>query len=373
MRRRRKSFASRIFLFVALVPILAFGIATIPWFVSHGWLSEIWLRVYSWIINQITLTNDQWKFLAWLAGISISAIAASLSFFTQWHFAEVNLPRRLEDLKNDLKISHLGLRPSYLVAARTGHLGPAPFEFAGTRLMLLRQWLSYFSKNERARVLAASHSILQEETAALKDAVEESQQRLITSRLIRGYQYASDGNNENALAEFLAATEVKHDDLASRDIAAGFARRVGNQNEEERLLLEVTNTSKGDPVIRASALRRRAEILDKTKNENSWREARDLLDVARDLLDPLVADEAQQELARVLILFCEVQCQRKKIGRLNPDLQTLDKLLASVKLHPRSEEQGGERYDLRRATEVRNWVNRLRGDADVDEVGDGAG
>jgi hypothetical protein len=75
-------------------------------------------------------------------------------------------------------------------------------------------------------VLAASAKRLARESSALSTAAQESQQQQITAHLIREYQHASQGDEDKAFEEFEAATTVRTEDIISRDIAAGWARRT---------------------------------------------------------------------------------------------------------------------------------------------------
>ncbi len=119
-------------------------------------------------------------------------------------------------------------------------------------------------------------------------------------------------------------------------------------------------------VNQARALRRHAELLDKGQNETDWRAARDILDNAADLLAPLLADhDARLELGRILILFCEIQCHRKRIGQLNTKLAKMQGLMQGVPTRTRIEEHAGESYGEERAAAVLLRVAELRGDFDV--------
>lgn len=122
-------------------------------------------------------------------------------------------------------------------------------------------------------------------------------------------------------------------------------------------------------VAQAVALRRQAEVLDKHRNDGSWRDARDRLDIAHDLLQPLLAsDEAKLELGRVVTLFCEVQCSRKRIGHLDGPRgrrNTMLALMKGVEMHRRPEERDGEEYGEERASRVDRRLAELRGDEDL--------
>ena len=148
-------------------------------------------------------------------------------------------------------------------------------------------------KKARAQLLAATVKRLADEAEAMSAATAEAQSRQITSRLVRGYHFASEGNERDAFVEFEHATRVDAGDIESRDIAAGSARRLGDHQRELSLLGEL-KTAKGAGILeQAIAWRREAELLDKRKTEPDWRAARDRLNEARKLLEPLIQNLKQ--------------------------------------------------------------------------------
>lgn len=374
MRRRRKSFASFLFLLIALALLGLALVFAIPLLVERGWLAE-GVQAPQLVALAMQFIKTHWDFIWRLMGAFISASGFALGLLATWHFAEINLPSRLEDLQRDLEEKHLKNRAYYLAAARTGRLGMATDDMEKSRFTLLRAWLSFFSKYEQARVLAASHILMHGRSSALQSALKEAQERLITAHLIRGYQYASNGEDKKASKEFESAVGVRDDDIPSRDIAAGWARQVNDQKLEERILAELDAIAEkvDDDLARARTWRRQAELLNKRQTENDWKEARRKLDQARRLLTPIISNEGKIELGRVLTLFGEVQCSRLRIGNLGPALTAMQTIMASVKMHTRTEERHGEVYGDERAHKLSQRVSELRGDADVDEVGDGAG
>lgn len=370
MRKRRKSIASWLFLIVGFILLLVTLLAVLLFTARQGWLRPEWQAWLTGVLEylQQLIPSDEWlKFLGWFAGIAVSAVAAALSLLATWHFAEINLPQRLEDLKKSHARDHLSLQPRFLALARRG-LGGVVADVETSRLTFLRRWLSWWSEKEEARVLAASSRFLAREASALSAALQEAQHQQITAHLVRGYQHASQDDYEKAFEEFEAATKVRAEDIVSRDIAAGWARRINRQKRELELLreMQLAASSVGSEIDHARALRREAELLDKRKQESDWVQARQQLDIARDLLQPLVADaEARRELGRVLTLFCEVQCNRKRVGRLDGPLARMRTYTAGVDTHGRPEEPGGEQYGEERASMVDLRVAELRGDADA--------
>jgi len=366
MRGRRRSIVSWLFLLLGLLLLLAFVVAVLAFAGRQGGLSPEWHARVEWFLDQARsyAPSEEWiRYLAWLAGIAGSAIGAAFTLLASWHFAEMNLPQRLKDLKDSHAREHLSLQPGLLALARSG-LGPVVADIEASRMTLLRKWLSGWSKKERARVLAASAKLLEREASALSAAAQASQHQQITAHLIRGYQHASQGDDDKAFEEFEAATKVGTDDIVSRDIAAGWARTKRQGRERELLeALQQAASSRGADLDLARALRRQAELFDKLKNLSDWVKARDLLKEAARILEPLIGDEkARLELGRVLTLFCEVQCSRTVVLQLGRPLARMRGYMAGVAMHARPEERGGEEYGEQRALRAEQRVAELRGD-----------
>ena len=383
MRKRRpKSILRWVFPIVGVSLVIGAAIAALPSLSRQGWVDPSWglwaEDLAKQIVERLALSEGQINRLLWLGGIGGSLIGGAFTLLASWHFAEMNLPRRLEDLKKTHERAFATIRPHYLALARRG-LGTIPADIEASRLTYMRSWSSFLgltSEKERVRVLAASANQALRESMALTSAVHEAQQRSITALLIRGYQYGADGENDLALEQFEAAIRVDENDVLSRDIAAGWARKLGKLDRERDLLKSIHDAASRRPGMQleqACALRRTAELLDKQQNENDWRLARVTLDKAQKLLSPLAAQgSVKKELVRVLTLLCEVQCARLKIGRLDGTLTRLGTLAADMGSLTRPEEQEGEIYGEDRVAAVQRRVTELRGDDDAsddEEVG----
>ena len=114
MRRRKRSIAQWLFLATGLVLLLVTAAAVVVFAASQGWLSPEWSTRVKSVLEEAWryLPNeDRLKFLAWLAGIVGSAVGAAFTLLASWHFAEMNLPRRIEDLKKAHAKEHFGPTP----------------------------------------------------------------------------------------------------------------------------------------------------------------------------------------------------------------------------------------------------------------------
>jgi hypothetical protein len=367
MQKRRRAIAPWLFSVIGFALLVACAVTALVFAGRQGWLSDEWHSRIEALLRQaqLYLPGEDWlRYLAWLAGIAGSAIGAAFTLLASWHFAEMNLPRRLKELMDSHSRDHLAEQPGLLILARNG-LGPVVADIETSRMTLLRKWLSIWNPKEQARILAASTTRFQAEASALSAAAQASQYRQITAYLIRGYQHASQGDDDRAFEEFEAATTVRVDDIVSRDIAAGWARKLNKPTREKQLLEELQQaaSTRGSEIDVARALRREAELLDKRKTESAWVEARNLLSEAALMLEPLAGQvEGRLELGRVLTLFCEVQCSRTVVGQLGGRLSRLRGCMAGVAMRTRPEEPNGEAYGEQRANTVAQRVAELRGD-----------
>jgi hypothetical protein len=378
MRKRRRSIAPKLSFAAGVVLLLVLGILALPSLVRHGWIDPAWQEWLDAMLGQarrFAPSDEQIGYLKWLAGLVATTIGAASALFISWHFAEINLPQRIQSLKKAHERKHLQLQPAYLALSRRG-LGSIPADIETSRLTLLRKWLSGWSKKEQARVLAASVNQLAKEASALSAATSEAQQELITAHLIRGYQHATDGDDGSALEEFEAATQVQLDNVLSRDIAAGCARRLGRQKREFELLDEMQKAASnvGADVAQARALRRRAELLEKREDDQNWHAALRCLRRAQGLVEPIVAaEEAKSEMVRILTLYCEIQCDREVVRMLAGPNGRFTKLLScadQVEMRSRPEERGGEDYSRQRVADVGQRITDLLADPEVQDDAD---
>lgn len=363
----RGSVAPKVLAFLgSLLFAAAVGFA-VGYLVLAGSFGEEWqerLRAYleqqirPWVPDSATLNS-----IAWLTSISGTIVAAALSLAAAWHFAEINLPSRLQDWIASRERLHRRQRLALIDAARTD-IDDIPAAYEDSRWTFLRSLIGRRSIADNARQLAASVNRVRKQAVTLASATAEVQHRQITAHLVRGYVFESNNETDRAFEEFLAATRVRADDVLSRDIAAGAARRSKNVGEEVRLLVEMQEIgqARGFRTEQAMALRRRAEIAISAAAPNSFTEARDLLQAASRILEHSGLNaEAEQELGRVLVLFCEVQFERNRVGLLGP---SRERALALMRRHAqyltRPSESGGENYSVGRAEEIdRRIAERL--------------
>jgi hypothetical protein len=112
MRKRRKSIARWSFLVFGLVLFLCAGVTILLF--GAKLLPPQWQLVAGVIVERardFLPTDEQLKWAAWIGGILLSLGGAALTLLATWHFSEINLPQRIEDLKKANMREHLLLQP----------------------------------------------------------------------------------------------------------------------------------------------------------------------------------------------------------------------------------------------------------------------
>jgi hypothetical protein len=333
-----------------------------------AWLTEIVRDVF----------GNAWGLLA-SSGLAGALLGA-------WYWGEIHFPSRIIRLCNAIERDHrAATRGELLEVARQG-LGRLPTNIAMSKLTFLRRMLTGWggSKRQIAKSMAASIEYIAVEARALESVKSLADENQITALL--GCHYEAQNNRDQAFTEYEVATKVVSDNIASRDWAAGCARRQQRSTEEKVLLEQIRKIAEdsskkavatgnaGDAVRYtvewARGCRREAERLGTADLE----QARDILASARDLLNPMIdGPEARLELGRVLTLYCEVQLAREERGRGgignladregNPigDMTRMLEFVSNIEMHERPPERGGGAYGHERGTRISERIcNRRR-------------
>lgn len=304
-------------------------------------------------------------------GVLGTAISGSLALLRLWHFAERNLPARLQDYVERFSRDHLQQRQELVGAAMAGQL-EIPKTIDASDTVYFRELVSRFiggSAKSRAEMTAASADRFGALAAMLGKAAESARQRQITSRVIRGYDLELRGRVDDAIVEFHKAMSVDRTDIYSRDVAAGFARRAGDRAREEAILRELLAVSGevGNRLMQANALRRLAEIYRQGGDRASLLRARDELRDAIELLPPDNLEfEERFEAGRCRTLYCAIQLAKGTPGNLRGDNQPGGLMVALLRDIPdqfRVTEKGGEAYGAQRARRLYDQV----ADASLDD------
>jgi hypothetical protein len=147
MRRRRTSIAPWLFVLAGVLLLVAAVVALVVYSDPESVFSKF-------VIERLKVEEKSPYAIALdvfvkLGTLVIGTIGTSLTLLAGWHFLEMNLPRRLEELKEYHSEDHLKLRPELLEIARRRKLRFVPQDIERSRFTLLRRWWSEVSLTER--------------------------------------------------------------------------------------------------------------------------------------------------------------------------------------------------------------------------------
>ena len=237
--RRRQSLLGNLYAWIGLTVLLGavFGLvclAALDGAFGPAWRDFVRENLHN-LVSNPPITDQQVSFLKWLVGLLGALGTSTALLFLNWRFNEANLPHRLEDLVTSFR-SHATERDAKLLIFARQRGVPTMGDSRSSKFTFLMSRLGTLSLEQEAGVMAASIKEIEEEASALRSALENAKKWQITAHLLNGYRLAREGSDEKAFEEFLAATQISDEDLVSRDIGAGWARKLGRTQQEADLL-----------------------------------------------------------------------------------------------------------------------------------------
>ena len=352
----RRSRVARWIVFSLSIGIALIGIvACIVFAVAMGWLGGT--IASKWVsdkvegcINFYRYHYEALKFAAQLFGLASAALTTTYGLLSTWHYAEWNLPDRLQDLIAEYKSRSVELRPQLLHAAAEA---PDDAKFLSgdqrtTTLARFARLIRGSSLSSEARWLIKSSNDLARDEKALSSAAAEVRYRLVTAHLARARYSVARQDDVSAKAAFADARRVDPIDCEVLSCGAACARRLRESDHEVELLnaLKGASAAAGQTVLFAQSLRREAEILFRRAGRDALNEARNLLaQAAEQLGSPSNAERAKRiELGRNVILFCQVQITRERTGHLTSKVSQAKEIMSAENDDFASNEDGGETY-----------------------------
>ena len=344
----RTSFAQRV---LAVLGLLVLGTMALL-AVEMGLMGvevQSWLRSRWHPLHELYLSNKAAVDLAILVvGTSVPAVAGGLAILRKFYYAEIMLPRRLQELANALKERHLAQRVELLAYVHgtfktRDFLAPVIFSNPVSKLLNMA---GYVSTRNQARFFATSVGMLDDQIKTLNVKIEDIQNQKVTGHLIRAAYFAAQGTEleatspdgrksiDNARTEYLAALELRVTDLDALEGAAAQSRALGDEISELQYLNRIVAAAdqKKEPLRHARAQRQIAEIHGKRALAKSWDEARTRLVTATRLLEPRIAfgTEEVAEMAAAQLLYGEVQTKREKFSAARAALQRAEDLFSTL-------------------------------------------
>ncbi len=291
----------------------------------------------------------------WVGAVA-TCVFGIIAFVNAWHYAEVNLPKRLAEMIEREIGNHIELRSEFVTVNVSPSfeelLRPLPTP-SGIQWLLNR--LNLFSPRTLADKLSRDPDVLATSIGTLNKRIEELKLLQASAYIARGVEWARDRTPEDekdksggeVLLCFRAATQSKPDDLDAIELTAKQMSLLGAKaSEVDELLKRMCEQAhqQAKPITQARALRFIAERLKNEGTTSSLREARQRIRAGIDLLEGnLKLDQAarDEELARCYELMGLVQTRREVFPTANTSLDRAVALYLTIPEPERS--QGHER------------------------------
>lgn len=319
----------------------------------QSWLREFWRPV-----RDLYLANKPPADMAILIiGTSVPAVTGGLAILKGFYYAEIMLPKRLQELTSALKVRHLVQRSELLAYVNRpfktrDFLVPAILSNPFSWLLSLS---GHVSTRNQARQFATSVGVLDDQIKTLTITIEDFQNRKVTAHLIRAAYFVADASKhqagtaewrtsiETTRAEYVAALSLRERDLDALEGAAAQSRTLMDEPSELLYLnnLVAAADQKKHPLVHARAQRQIAEICDKRALPKSWDEARTRLVTASRLLEQRTAYGTAEvaEMATVQLVYGEVQTKREKFSAARTALDRSRELFGTFQGNAKSEGQ----------------------------------
>jgi tetratricopeptide (TPR) repeat protein len=359
---RRSAFA-RWLVFVAgiLLVILGFGASVIivaMYGLLPGWLNEPMGHFIAWSIRVYGEHDELIRAAAAVLGVGFAAMTSAYGLLLTWHYAEMNLPGRLHSLERWFRKEFRDRRQALIEQVET-FAADDTFIKSRPRISALARFLRFIRSDKirsEAQWLVASIGELTSQTRNLTLAASNAQYQLATAHLVCGHYHRARAEEAEARSAFERAIAANPTDIDALSAAAASARRNHDEAAELNWLSQLHDCAQrdGNSLMMAKALRRQAEVHLKRGSVSELLDARDKLTKAIQHIGNPAPDttETYLESGRQMTLFCEVQAQREKTGRLAQRPERASQVLGDKTDQAGPGEQGGEKYGKER-------VNRL--------------
>jgi hypothetical protein len=332
---------------------------------THVFIDEAWVPLQAFYRDRKEVLNPAFK----LIGFSGSILAAVWTVHRGWHYAERNLPKRLEELNARWVCALISRRPELIPALRevdTIALPPLPEK------SLVKRWSSWLYDSDQLNLLRCSRALDRHEAElkVLTASRSRCQTTITTAYLEVGslLEKCSPSNRHAVLNSFRKCLEFDSKDLDALELCGRQAFALGFEQPALNYLSElaVAAAGSGQQLRHVRALRFQAEILHKRDTQTSWSDARAKLSgiiAALNEADALEPGHRNYELALAHELLAEVQVTREKFSSARSELS------AARDLFQRIPDPHGCR-GLRRLQELEMRVVEAEKDRDNPDVSD---
>jgi tetratricopeptide (TPR) repeat protein len=274
-------------------------------------------------------------------GTSVTAVTGGLAILKGFYYAEMNLPRRTQELIDEARDRHLHDRAE-LLSYVGGNFNTkdflAPTILANPFAQVL-QIFGWESLRTRARDVATSVERLAGELKNLETWREDTENRKVTAHLLRGACFGlqaleqAEGSLERkkllegSLTDYIEALMLRPTNLDALEGAALQAGILGDTQQRLGFLNRIVDAADEEKnrLRRVTALHESAKILNASLDLNEQRLARERLVKVTQLLDEKVPDE-RMKLANTLHMYGDVQAKRGKIPTARKSFDRVIKL-----------------------------------------------
>ena len=322
------SFAHRLllafglFVFATLAVLAAkFGWLGEP---AHTLLDAIWIPLQRFYEERKDIINAAFRWIGFLGTV----LGAAFAVHKGWHYAEISLPARLEDLnsrwRDRIVRSRIGIIPALSEIAT---IQAPPIEVPSPGLFG-RLILPFYDPMQRALAKGEKERSKYElDLGVLIGSKERCQAEVATAYLVWGSTLARclPDRSRDALAAFKKALELNDKDLdaleltAKQEFALGFDQPALDYLDAMGTVASELN----DQPRHARALRFQAEILHGSEKSADWDRAREkLVAVVASLrrTDGLEPHKRNCELALAHEILADVQITREKFTAARTEL-----------------------------------------------------
>ena len=264
-----------------------------------------------------------------IIGTSVAAVTGGLTVLKSFFYAEMNLPRRAQELIDDARERHLHARPDLVAYLRGPSFKTRDFltpTILANPLAQVLQLFGWSSIRTRARDVATSVQQLTDELRALHDWKEHTENCKFTAHLLRALclsaqaleqpdnSYDRKNYHKNALKEYEDAVALRGNDLEALEGAAALAAILGESQKQLAFLSGIINAAEGDAnrLRRARAQRLSAMLMNLDPDQKQAARER-LLEITQNQSLDVDNPVEREELAETFLSLGIIQVGRGRI------------------------------------------------------------
>lgn len=324
-------------------------------------LAQYWNPTRDFYIQNQAILDRAFAFV----GAVGSGVLAALSVHKWWHYAEWNLPRRLDELNEKWKGEVIRSRPDHIPALK--HVGSVYLQHARpSPIRRLGLWLIGGEEVEIARHRRRLETY-ERDIEVLTNNLDRCRTEIATSYLELGYRLScKQGTGKEALAAFKAPLRYSKGDLDALELSARQAFTLGFHRPALTALrqLAAAASKARKPIRHIRARRFQAEVLHNGAANTDWDMARATVTSAISTLTNEFdqdLDDRNCELFLAYELLARIQIKRERLTAAGTALDEAVSLLN--RLH------GAFRIGaLERTSTLRSALNKAKSDRDNPRV-----